>query len=50
MVDGSVGLQSADLIALEMCEEIRCPYVVGHTDTHTHFTFINGNVMPTIFN
>lgn len=24
------------MIALEMCEEIRCPYVVGHTHTHTH--------------
>lgn len=29
LVDGSVGLQKADLIALEMCEETRCPYVVG---------------------
>ncbi|XP_028249595.1 GTP-binding protein 8 [Parambassis ranga] len=28
LVDGSVGLQKADLIALEMCEETRCPYVV----------------------
>lgn len=28
LVDGSVGLQKADLIALEMCEDIRCPYVV----------------------
>ncbi|KAM6934389.1 GTP-binding protein 8 [Xenentodon cancila] len=28
LVDGSVGLQQADMIALEMCEEIRCPYVV----------------------
>lgn len=28
LVDGSVGLQKADLIALEMCEEIRCPYVM----------------------
>ncbi|XP_041856730.1 GTP-binding protein 8 isoform X3 [Melanotaenia boesemani] len=28
LVDGSVGLQKADLIALEMCEEIRCPYVI----------------------
>ncbi|XP_029314211.1 GTP-binding protein 8 [Cottoperca gobio] len=28
LVDGSVGLQDADLIALEMCEEIRRPYVI----------------------
>ncbi|XP_029937511.1 GTP-binding protein 8 [Myripristis murdjan] len=28
LVDGSVGLQKADLIALEMCEEISRPYVV----------------------
>ncbi|KAM9850977.1 GTP-binding protein 8 isoform 1-T2 [Aulostomus maculatus] len=28
LVDGNVGLQKADLIALEMCEEIRTPYVV----------------------
>ncbi|XP_072253925.1 GTP-binding protein 8 isoform X1 [Leuresthes tenuis] len=28
LVDGSVGLQKADLIALEMCEELRCPYVM----------------------
>ncbi|KAF1382192.1 hypothetical protein PFLUV_G00141070 [Perca fluviatilis] len=28
LVDGSVGLQKADLIALEMCEEIRRPYVM----------------------
>lgn len=28
LVDGSVGLQKADLIALEMCEETRCPYVM----------------------
>lgn len=28
LVDGSVGLQTADLIALEMCEEIKCPYVI----------------------
>ncbi|CAI5656586.1 unnamed protein product [Oreochromis niloticus] len=27
LVDGSVGLQKADLIALEMCEETGCPYV-----------------------
>ncbi|XP_035984497.1 GTP-binding protein 8-like [Fundulus heteroclitus] len=27
LVDGSVGLQKADLIALEMCEETRSPYV-----------------------
>ncbi|CAG11201.1 unnamed protein product, partial [Tetraodon nigroviridis] len=27
LVDGSVGLQKADLIALEMCEDIRRPYV-----------------------
>lgn len=33
LVDGSVGLQTADLIALEMCEEFRRPYVVG---SHTH--------------
>lgn len=35
LVDGSVGLQKADMIALEMCEEMRRPYVVGHTHTHT---------------
>uniref|UniRef100_A0AAX7UV27 EngB-type G domain-containing protein n=1 Tax=Astatotilapia calliptera TaxID=8154 RepID=A0AAX7UV27_ASTCA len=29
LVDGSVGLQKADLIALEMCEETRCPYVLN---------------------
>ncbi|XP_008279339.1 GTP-binding protein 8 [Stegastes partitus] len=28
LVDGSVGLQKADRIALEMCEETRCPYVM----------------------
>ncbi|XP_040913935.1 GTP-binding protein 8 [Toxotes jaculatrix] len=28
LVDGSVGLQKADLIALEMCEDIRRPYVM----------------------
>lgn len=28
LVDGSVGLQKADLIALEMCEEISRPYVM----------------------
>ncbi|XP_071393055.1 GTP-binding protein 8 isoform X1 [Centroberyx affinis] len=28
LVDGSIGLQTADLIALEMCEEIRRPYVM----------------------
>lgn len=28
LVDGSVGLQGADMVALEMCEEIRRPYVV----------------------
>ncbi|KAG8000858.1 GTP-binding protein 8 [Nibea albiflora] len=28
LVDGSVGLQRADMIALEMCEEIRRPYVI----------------------
>lgn len=28
LVDGSVGLQKADLIALEMCEETGCPYVM----------------------
>ncbi|XP_015226819.1 PREDICTED: GTP-binding protein 8 [Cyprinodon variegatus] len=28
LVDGSVGLQKADLVALEMCEETRCPYVI----------------------
>ncbi|XP_061580542.1 GTP-binding protein 8 [Cololabis saira] len=28
LIDGSVGLQQADMIALEMCEETRCPYVV----------------------
>ncbi|KAM4558364.1 GTP-binding protein 8 [Odontesthes bonariensis] len=38
LVDGSVGLQKADLIALEMCEEIRCPYVMVVTkiDKCTH--------------
>ncbi|TNN56318.1 GTP-binding protein 8 [Liparis tanakae] len=28
LVDGSVGLQKADMIALEMCEEMRRPYVI----------------------
>ncbi|KAM4608754.1 GTP-binding protein 8 isoform 1-T2 [Polymixia lowei] len=28
LVDGSVGVQKADLIALEMCEEMRRPYVM----------------------
>ncbi|KAM8856793.1 GTP-binding protein 8 isoform 1-T2 [Spinachia spinachia] len=28
LVDGSVGFQKADMIALEMCEEIRRPYVL----------------------
>ncbi|XP_027880186.1 GTP-binding protein 8 isoform X1 [Xiphophorus couchianus] len=28
LVDGSVGLQTADQIALEMCEETKCPYVM----------------------
>ncbi|XP_029348830.1 GTP-binding protein 8 [Echeneis naucrates] len=28
LVDGNVGLQKADLIALEMCEEFRRPYVI----------------------
>ncbi|XP_028993474.1 GTP-binding protein 8 [Betta splendens] len=28
LVDGSVGLQKADLVAFEMCEEMRRPYVV----------------------
>ncbi|XP_013882758.1 GTP-binding protein 8, partial [Austrofundulus limnaeus] len=28
LVDGSVGLQEADHIALDMCEETRCPYVI----------------------
>ncbi|XP_037832233.1 GTP-binding protein 8 [Kryptolebias marmoratus] len=28
LVDGSVGLQHADMIALEMCEETRRPYVI----------------------
>ncbi|XP_061774602.1 GTP-binding protein 8 isoform X2 [Nerophis ophidion] len=28
LVDGSVGLQKIDRIALEMCEEMRCPYVM----------------------
>ncbi|XP_029968699.1 GTP-binding protein 8 [Salarias fasciatus] len=28
LVDGSVGLQKADMIALEMCEETRSPYAV----------------------
>eukprot|EP00066_Takifugu_rubripes_P001192 XP_003962219.2 PREDICTED: GTP-binding protein 8 [Takifugu rubripes] len=28
LVDGSVGLQKADLVALEMCESIRRPYVI----------------------
>jgi len=33
LVDGSVGVQKADLIALEMCEEVRRPYVVLVTKT-----------------
>ncbi|XP_035031129.1 GTP-binding protein 8 [Hippoglossus stenolepis] len=28
LVDGSVGIQKADLIALEMCEDIKRPYVI----------------------
>ncbi|AWP12741.1 putative GTP-binding protein 8 isoform 5 [Scophthalmus maximus] len=28
LVDGSIGVQKADLIALEMCEDIRRPYVM----------------------
>lgn len=36
LVDGSVGLQKFDLIALEMCESIRCPYVVGHPSPPPH--------------
>ncbi|KAJ8004545.1 hypothetical protein DPEC_G00137390 [Dallia pectoralis] len=28
LVDGNVGLQKADMVALEMCEEFRRPYVV----------------------
>ncbi|XP_051939043.1 GTP-binding protein 8 [Hippocampus zosterae] len=28
LVDGSVGLQKTDHIALELCEETRCPYVM----------------------
>ncbi|XP_030199030.1 GTP-binding protein 8 [Gadus morhua] len=28
LVDGSVGIQKADFIALEMCEEMRRPYVI----------------------
>ncbi|CAL8240725.1 unnamed protein product [Merluccius merluccius] len=28
LVDGSIGVQKADLIALEMCEEMRRPYVM----------------------
>lgn len=31
LVDGSVGLQKADRIALEMCEETRRPYVIVFT-------------------
>lgn len=34
LVDGSVGLQKADWIALEMCEDIRRPYVVRHLYAH----------------
>lgn len=34
LVDGSVGLQKADMIALEMCEDSRRPYVVGHPYVH----------------
>ncbi|XP_062287983.1 GTP-binding protein 8 [Scomber scombrus] len=33
LVDGSVGLQTADRIALEMCEETRRPYVMVVTKT-----------------
>lgn len=36
LVDGSVGLQKADLIALEMCEETRCPYVVNNIEKVLH--------------
>ncbi|CAN9498062.1 unnamed protein product [Ophioblennius macclurei] len=31
LIDGSVGLQKADMIALEMCEETRRPYVIVMT-------------------
>ncbi|XP_069575848.1 GTP-binding protein 8 [Brachyistius frenatus] len=42
LVDGSVGLQAADLVALEMCEEIRCPYamVVTKIDKCGHGTLL----------
>ncbi|KAM3608364.1 uncharacterized protein V6R79_023891 [Siganus canaliculatus] len=33
LVDGSVGLQRADMIAVEMCEETGCPYVLVVTKT-----------------
>lgn len=31
LVDGSIGIQKADLIALEMCEEMKRPYVIVMT-------------------
>ncbi|XP_028292811.1 GTP-binding protein 8 [Gouania willdenowi] len=31
LMDASVGLQQADMVALEMCEEIRSPYVIVAT-------------------
>lgn len=29
LVDGGAGLQKADLVAVEMCEEFNLPYVVS---------------------
>ncbi|CAJ1078598.1 GTP-binding protein 8 isoform X1 [Xyrichtys novacula] len=42
LVDGSVGLQKADLLALEMCEDTRRPYVIVVTkiDKCNHGTLL----------
>lgn len=35
LVDGGVGLQKFDLVAVEMCEEFGIPYVVSVFASHT---------------
>lgn len=35
LVDGGVGLQKFDLVAVEMCEEFGIPYVVSVFTSHT---------------
>ena len=41
LVDGSVGIQTADFIALEMCEEMSRPYVVSPPPPppYAHYVF-----------